>query len=303
MIAMHESKTTTTWRVDETDFYVVALLDVLGQSQKLASLDYLPTTADEQDRFDQEIQGVFRPVLTLRESFATHASETATNVVSFLSQRRHRQVSVAPGVVPNPLVRFMQVADAVIAFAPALDESNHLNVGIIFSFLCACAVSVVSSLEDGVPIRGAIEIGMGALLPERDLYGPAISNVHSMESKQACYPRVLIGPKLKANLEALRERDTATPEHEDYSELAKECLEMMFVDDDNRVTLDYLGQAFLDALQERPQWSSARRKASAFVRTERARFERDGPAKLQRRYDRLFRYFESRGLFRPVKET
>lgn len=296
---MRDSLVTFTDRVGPIDFYVVALLDVLGQSRKLAPLDYLPTTQQEEDRLHEGIRSVFGPVLALRRRFADYTRDNATIVTSFLRERRIRN-DAERTTCEDTGVRFMQVADAVVAFVPASDQSNRLNVGVVFSFLSACASSVVSAMEDGVAIRGAIEIGMGALFPEGDLYGPVIANVHSMESNQACYPRVLIGPKLQRNLEVLRECSNSTTAEGDHCELAKECLQLTYVDDDGLRALDYLGQVFVEAIQEKAPWSLARRKAAAFVRTERDRFQREGSEKLFERYRRLYHYFESRGLCREA---
>jgi hypothetical protein len=47
------------------------------------------------------------------------------------------------------------------------------------------------------PVRGGIEIGLGAELDDREIFGSGISEAYRLESKIADWPRILIGKQLR----------------------------------------------------------------------------------------------------------
>ena len=64
--------------------------------------------------------------------------------------------------------------------------------------LLGLACRSLSALQQGIPLRGGIDVGLGTEMFPNEVYGPALLNAYRLESQAAEYPRTALGENLGA---------------------------------------------------------------------------------------------------------
>jgi len=100
---------------------------------------------------------------------------------------------------------------------------------------------------EGCPLRGGIDVGPGLDISENEAYGPVLERAHYLESKQADYPRVLVGEGLIAYLDAIVNATPTTPLSRLTQSLAVHCKDLITIDADGLPMLDFLGEKMAKA--------------------------------------------------------
>jgi len=187
-------------------------------------------------------------------------------------------------------MKLQAFSDTIIVFFPLGNSFKKVQWGAIHAVLCACALLIPEFLAKGIPIRGAVELGLGVEISDGDLYGAVLSETVRLE-KNAGYPRILAG---KALVDFVRNNAPA-PQY--WFEKDDTC--------DDRFIVDYAGKfsrqpgnAFL---------KGALTKAQQYAHTELARHKQElgrfAPDELDRSkkkeklvdyYQKLTRYLDSR---------
>lgn len=275
-------------------WYVVALVDILGQKEAIRRLAKLEPGTSERAEITKAIKdslGVRDTVCNvLRSSFNLHATsgdKPEGGVLSSEQQTAHRVLSDAE-------IKTYFFGDTVVAYAALAATEGHLRVSAIRGMLAALAGVMLTSLAFRIPLRGAIEIDLGLEPKDGEVYGPAFLAAYELEQHVAQYPRIIAGPRLFSFLADRKSRPGATASDGAMGLLAKSSWNLLGRDEDGCYIVDYLGEAYRNLLSGLPAGTECVEKGLAFAREQHDRFISEGNPKLAGRYSSLRRYFEYR---------
>jgi hypothetical protein len=267
--------------------HLVALLDVLGQTERLKQLR-LPRTPEEHAEVGAVVRQTAGFVLELREAFDQQFRSFGEGVSDLA--RRHTKEPLRPN--------FIGISDSLITSVPLRNDGGDLvAIMTVYSALSAAAVVMLMALAKEHPLRGGIDVGLAVEMGPQEVYGTALARAYRLESKEAQYPRILVGDELQRYFTAAvaRFEKQTTPVGQAMAAIAKKTMELVATDADGKRILDYLGQTIVDnAAPGGNQRDHLVRPAYEFVLAEQQRIEAAGNAKLIERYGLLRRYFESR---------
>ncbi len=145
-------------------------------------------------------------------------------------------------------VRFQRFSDGLVVYHSIADSVVKCPTRAIFGMLGACGSACLVGLAASRPIRGGIELGWGAELWKNELYGSVVPKAYTLESEVAQYPRVAVGGDVLAYLHSFENNDESDIFSKFNKKLAHDCLELMCIDCDGVVIVDYLGQGFREHL-------------------------------------------------------
>jgi hypothetical protein len=197
-------------------------------------------------------------------------------------------------------VRFNQVgfSDTFVVGVPLLERGQpegaaRAATAVWGALKCVSGISLVA-LSERIPLRGGLAVGTGVELFGKEVYGPALVDAYRIESKSAEYPRVVVDQSLFDYLAYLEQLPTGSF-NTAAAERARECRQLVCnAPDDGLPMLHFLSSAITSLPTSRgTTWEELREPASTWVHEQVERFAREGNTKLQERYARLARYFDT----------
>jgi hypothetical protein len=260
-------------------WYLVVFLDVQGQQEKFRQLR-LPTTPEEYSTVEGVVKDTAGFVLGLRDVFRHSFERFKEGLTS--------KTIESPG--------FVVFSDSFVAFVELRNKDEHQTPNFrIFSALTAACGAMLTSLASKHALRGGIDVGLGTEMCPGEIYGTALAQAYLLESRDADYPRVLIGDGLWKYWSVCLEHfeKLTTPAAKKMQELIRREMEITSVDVDGKRILDYLGPGIAKILTP-GRASVLVQPAYQFVLDQQERWLSEGNAKLNGRYANLRRYFESR---------
>ena len=263
--------------------HLVAFLDVLGQRERFKALK-LPTTPEQTAEVTEVLRQTAGFVLDLRDIF----SNQFTVFESALTKLK--KITSEP-VQPN----FLGFSDAFVASTPLRNESSELVAVItVFSILSAAAAVMLTSLASKHPLRGGIDVGLATQIATGEIYGTALERAYVLESKEAGYPRILIGDELWNYLiVALAHfQSQTTLESKSITAIIEKTMQLIAIDKDGKRILDYLGTVMSEHAGHLKE--NTVKPVFEFVLAEQARINKISDPKLIARYQALRDYVESR---------
>jgi hypothetical protein len=285
--------------------YIVGLVDISGQSSKLDELGSLwwelqdtgNTTEEKSEIMDKLTKETYEEVEHFRILFTDSFNSMKKN---FLKHPRIDTLSPSEQAVvtkiTNEMFKLRSFSDLVVFYTPfdAIDEL--LNRVRISSMLVAYTCVLILEFSVGTFFRGGIEIGAGAELGNGDLYGPVLNEVYRLESKIADYPRLIIGKRLSTFIQSQSQNLDKGEFLNGVLKRANDfCKKMIYRDNDGQIILDYLGEEAFKL----NQFSGS--KGCSFVKESITKIEdslnnhkKDGNEKLERLYEKLLKYYQSR---------
>jgi hypothetical protein len=273
-------------------YYVVCIIDLLGQRQKLAGWSQLPVDGKPTPDFMRAMKDSVGTVLWFREKFTEFFNEFEktqldTQRLNSLSPQQRKLFDR----FRHSNLQIQQFADTFVFFAPIGNEHGDRTVEPVFRIVSACCMAMLVSLAAKLPLRGAISIGSGAQLQPGSLYGPALVTAHHLESEIAESPRVVVDNELLRYLKGTGYSDE--PMIEALSlKLAETCRSFLCTDSDNRLIVDFLGEA-AKGISEGPIIDMVK-PLYDFVCSEHNKYSELGNQKLVDRYAALRNYVTSR---------
>ncbi len=297
--------------------YVVALLDVLGQSELLKDATWpLDPNQDKKAAIEPCVQAKSN-VIFMREAFEAHyrsyRAEAARDQGLNPEQRARRAWFFSSEV------EFSRFSDTIIAYVNLPRDPTLLQGA--YSVLNTCAAVFLGSLAMGIPLRGAIEVGYADKLPDKDIFGPVLARAQHLESRLAQWPRILIGDGLVTYLRMMVESADGVEMDAAISHLIESCIALMTKDIDGWAVLDYLGEhersiaaqtGGIKRNAEVQRWISERhptpapvepvnaeRMAYCFVKGQAEKYREQRIEKLALRYAATLQYFQSRAHLWP----
>lgn len=300
-------KVTTTFQ-----HYVVAFIDVLGQTTKLAKLEELLDKGETGEPILEAKRETIDIVKYLRNTFygflkkarATESSKPWYNNSTSEQKAQYKELRRSE-------IRFRYISDGIIIYAPLAKPGGVQRVQDVLSIIMATAHLILVSLGKNVAIRGAVELGWATKLEDwandkedADIYGPIIPRVHYLESTIANYPRIIVGNRLVHYLELmskLPDGKANTPQERLNKTSVEQCRELICYDMDGQFIVDLLGPF----MQKYPSTDVLAKAGYKFIQSEYIKYKqlaRDSReinsqakySKLASRYANLIDYFLQR---------
>ncbi len=292
-MSQQESLNETDQQQKYLGWHVVSILDLLGQQEALRSITALPNRNNQEElaEFKSKVEGFYKPFYAVRKFFTDSIQIFQTG--KDISQLPPEQQDFLKAFRNSPIF-LRHFSDSLIAHVPLNRDISKFPCRAIYGVLAATAQTMVSCLANKMALRGGIELGIAMNLDENEIYGPALARAHTLESKIAQYPRILIGDELVRYLHAVAEQEPGSSEARVNIGLAEKCKELVMVDDDGQMFLDYLGVHFRNLLQHLPISKEAVQMAYNFVIEQSIKHRENRNSKLGFRYTLLRNYFESR---------
>lgn len=288
--------------------YVLALIDVLGQKELFQGFDDSFLTVVDDPR-----------LVAIHKNTVMAVEELRGILEGFLKTFTENGVSeeVISRIPPDKVDQFREMrktevityrfSDCILAYS-SLQKTKYCSPAMnsVYGILMACGIMMTLSLARKKVFRAAVDIGLGTLLSNGEVYGPVSYKVYKMESSIAQYPRIVIGDNLHAYLTSLsHETKQFEGQTAEDIKLCKEeagiCLKMIVRDLDGYPILDYLGDTFKNCLGDgynHPDGSIKEEeilnKAMYFIREEYDKKRKMKDSKLALRYFLLLNYFKAR---------
>jgi hypothetical protein len=274
--------------------YLVALVDILGQRDKLFNLP-LPQNGSPQEieEVKRQLRDTAGAVLRIRKDFRT-SFELSNKPGPLISQLPEKEKKIALDMNDSG-IRLFGFSDSVVISLPITSKYNFYSsvVGINACLYALCSV-FMASFANGHPIRGGVDIGPCITLESKnEVYGAAVESAHYLESKVAEFPRIAVGNRLMAFLENIL---LLPPSGLNIStiQFAQKARKLIDIDSDGCIYLDYLSKEFVTAVEDMPNdivFSEMMRLATANLE----RF-RNSNQKLFSRYEKMIKYIELKKL-------
>jgi len=273
--------------------YVVALLDVLNQREAIRALSKMPANEDERRGFIQKLKasigvgnGVREMVLRFLQNYL-NAKPSAEIQLLTAEQRkiydRNRQHRVGTYLF----------SDTITVHSSLISDSGSPTVRGVYAALASAASGIMNCMATRVPIRGAIEAGVGVPCDKGEIYGPAFLAAYELEQTVVKWPRVVVGDELLEFLRQVAGVRTNAPDAILQRTMADVCLSLIARDEDGMWIVDYLGPG-MRRLLPGPEFNSPVAAGLIFATSEHQRFVRTGDTKHAERYAAVIRYFQSR---------
>lgn len=289
----------------QVEFFVVAFIDLLGQSNALRELDHVVREVHEVGGDNRAlvsaIYKVCRPIEAARIQFADYfdgamnwsPSDPRWNSLSGSAKRKiKRAMSVD--------VRSQVFSDCLVFAVSLRDSKSHDAVGGVLAILQACAaimpVALAGSLAlwegTGMAIRGGVGIGPGAsYFPDEITTSAAFVQAYELESRHADYPRIIVSEEVATYLESVRQLSPSSPTIKFQIEMATQALALLARSADGNLYVDYLSPAALE--MHAASGVEVLPDAYRFARLEYDRFHSDGNYKIASKYKRLVADFDT----------
>lgn len=273
-------------------YYLVAYIDLLGQSDELLKITHLPQNEEEEKAVLTAIKNSAIKVRAVRSAFGgliKSAAETTQEGLNAVVPEHHAAFLSLRSIRVTHRGFSDSIVITVPLFAGEEPEGTARGVTGVWTVLFGIAGISLVALSLGVPMRAGIEVGLGLDVFEDEVYGPVIVDAYNLESMVADYPRSVIGPKLLNYLAEVRALPPRAPFSRYAIKQAADCDLLIHKDpDDGRPMLHILSPALTETA---PQLAEFRAPAEAWIESQLRRFQDDGNEKLAGRYSRLVKYF------------
>jgi hypothetical protein len=286
-----------------TYHYCVSFIDLLGQRAALKGEGLLPPPSAKEavQRLHETVRRTVGATYRLQELATTLIQPTLAP-----NKDAPRRLALPPEQRPfwdkamETEIMTQRWSDGLVSFV-CLGEANSVKCpmngvhGVILQAGLLCLIG----LAIRCPIRGAIELAWGVEARPGELYGAVVARAYELESEVAQYPRVVVGPK------ALRAiADYAGGTGGDFFAqanrgMAQNCLNVLSEDADGNWIVDYLGDAFRQAIPGSAEFYGDARQ---FIDDQLAEHRAKEDKKLAGRYESLLKYFTANAV-RSVRTT
>lgn len=270
----------------DLQYFVVSIVDVLGQGKLLENLDDIDLGNLPEEARKAEARKAFGPILRFRDDLERYFKG--------LDDGSSGPPGLKDLIADGGQVHRIAFSDSMmfaVGLGKGLAPENKI-IGVHRSFM-ALASSLLMGLSRRAVVRGAVDVGYGIRLEFGEVLGGALARVHWMESECAEYPRVVVGQRLMLFVEKVRRIEGHDARADCLRSLAEQCVRMVARDSDGCIILDYLGPYFHEHLADTVPLAEIQLFRD-WVRAEAQRYEAIRDVSLAKKYHRLASYFQSR---------
>jgi hypothetical protein len=280
-----------------SQYYVVAVLDFLGQGEELKAMRVLPRKRDEEARYRDAARRTFGTISEIRGTFEKvfhiHANGAQRgSALRALLPPNQQEFLRAYGSVPLKL-RFF--SDTIVGYAPLSLGAHSVCLQGLYAMLQTCASVLLPAIAARTVFRGGIECGVGAEFWPDEVYGYVLSEAARLEKEEAKWPRVVVGRQLVKWAEHHASAQPKTQLDTINKIMAKECLRLVTEDESGVRMVHFLGPGVRDHVghSSLPQIQQKVAEGLAFACQEHERFLKAKDVKHGPRYESLRRYYQS----------
>ena len=278
-------------------YYCVCFLDFLGQKSELQNLrDAKDSSVDRETEMRRMMHlgadlQIFRELATNLIDRIDHPSDLADTLSPSDRERLIR--------LKKADIRMNFFSDSTVLTVKLAAIEKQRPVMSIFTLIEAVSTLLVTSLIDGVPIRGGIDIGFGVPLTENEVYGTSLARAYKLESVTARWPRIAVGSEL---ISYLNDQLSGAMGNDDESRMcrkfAQESLSRI-VDWKGEKMIDFLDDTQKEVLQQKPEILA--KLVSNVLSQKNSAPDKD----IRTKYEELIEYWESRMpgvFFEPLED-
>lgn len=311
-------------KIDKDKKYLVCLIDVMGQSQLFHEISNLNDkriynekefTENDIISLEQKIRQaeVISDHIILLKNRLTSEFELMRNKgklresVRFFEGMIGQKIESLDEITDNmhsviSALKFniQQFSDTIIMYTEMPIDVMPIAI-IVSSWYYILSKTMVFSFAKGISLRGTISYDLGWELGENNLYGPALSTVHYLESECTQHPRIILSDQFVSLInfcKAIIKKDCPIYNEEDFFNV--------HVDVDGAFVLDYLAPRLATYYKRRPDLFSKRELLEAYnfiqdrMLTYRgAKDLKDKNQKLALYYSLVNAYFTSKIAYNP----
>ncbi len=261
------------------EWYVVSFIDILGQKNELKNLNNEDLSNNEAKKI---IDATYGNVKKLRKNVRD----------AFDGLNEHMNKGV---YLNSNKIKINAFSDFVISYVSLRDDIKKIPMIGIYRLLLANSSAFLVMLSNKIALRGAIDIGRGLehkLNKCDELYGAALSNPYTLESKVAKYPRIVIGKRLNDYIYNVANNTSFTESGKENVRFANECLSFINQDTDGEYILDYL-YVFSEHLEG---FNNIYSLAKDFISKQLIKFNNEYEMEEYRKYRSIKKYFDSKDI-------
>lgn len=232
-------------------YYIVAIIDLLGQQKKLEELDKQPLNMIDEHRFSELFQKTIGEVQKLRKSFELYIeSAFKDRPIPEMPQEQLEMFIEYKKISQQFKPKIKSFSDTLVIYSP-ISDGKQIFLDSVYIILHSCCSIFTLLLSRNILCRGGIELGIATEIDENEIYGPAINNAYKLETKIAQYPRIVIGKRLIDLLNILENNSNDARMDMINKNYANLCKKLIFIDGDGHYALDYLGQEVYNRSKEK----------------------------------------------------
>lgn len=272
--------------------YIVAFVDLLGQSSKLSELKRIKWWEFGQDTI-RNLKETYGRVLSFREIFIKYITNfSKQSAIDFALQEISdpKQIQIWNQFGQSRIL-IKNISDSIVMTFPLLITNGLIPLKSVYGILTAYASSILTSLNSQFAFRGAVELGPCVFNPNlEEVYGSALNDTVSLE-KDADWPRIIIGKTLVQYLKGCTALPNNSPASIDNCASAQRCLNIISEDEKGIFYIDYLSKNF-NELQNMDNKDKIISGALEFINDQIQNYGESH--KIGKKYLKLKEYFESR---------
>ncbi len=268
--------------------YVVCLVDILGQKNKLTQLNSLNIKDD-------------------REQVLKLLRDTYGKIKKF-HQHMYGAISWLDGITrldkdefDSKRIQISSFSDLIASYISLRDDEYKVSFKGLYYLLFGNGLVFLQMLSEKSALRGGIDLGIGIEYNDNGsnkLYGSALSNPYHIESNIAINPRIVIGKTLYEYIKSTSDEETTADPLGHNIHFAKKCMEIIKKDLDGEYILDYLSEPF----QKMENFDYHHKQAQKFIDEELFKFQSMKQDKEVKKYEYIISYFKSSGLSQVLIE-
>jgi len=264
------------------EFYVLSLIDILGQKKELLKLDELSSKISINQ---QEINSIFNNTYGTIKKFRKHMNEAMGWLNKIKNETQNNFNS-------NNL-EVNSFSDLITSYVSLRDDNNTIQFEGIYFLLFGNGLVFLQMLSEKKPLRGGIDIGLGIKHNNNEIYGNALSKAYYLESEVSKSIRIVIGNSLYKYISDTASADIESNDLLDYNIYwAKKCLEIIKQDVDKEYIINYLSKPF----KEIESFEYHYNNALNFIELEMNKFKTQEKEKEFNMYYNTYIYLKSKEL-------
>ena len=284
-------------RRNTASFYIVTVIDLLGQGAQLERFSGIPRIPKEKRAFDRLTQATFETVRRFRERVRLLHEDLPLDhkVPPFVRERLTPKQFAVLRRNMGPSIGCQFFTDLAMLKINLSGQRAYRPLLSLYSLFHQLGLLILTQLAEGVLIRGAVEVGICTEFDQGDLYGQAVGRAYALESRTAVYPRIVIGGNLVDYVDSFRDLRVSSDEKAIigcYTELIRDCLRR---DVDGVTILSYLAPVLRKSyFAGENEFRYVTKAACRFI-DNREWSSADGGEQLDHRLSRLSDYFRAEG--------
>lgn len=237
------------------NYYVAVYIDILGQGEKLSKIKKLPDTEEEKKKFFdffRETVGAVKELHSSFDEFFKAYNKISPDMKAFI-ETHPEEIQEQYYKSRKYDLKSLRFSDTIILCFTLDSESTSAPIHSIYTVLSSAASSFVILLSQGMPLRGAISIGIATELDDSGIYGSILHNLHYLESKKAEYPRIIVGDELVQMVNGFEAQSVTSKDI--FGNMNKAMIprikRLIKRSDDGLHILNYLDKGIADSLKDK----------------------------------------------------